>query len=115
MMGLSYVFVKVTVMALSLSQALRDLDTVPSLLESIRLRFPSGKFFLKAEELTSKATQALEKLAVHYEDEKNDKDAYKEPKELRCLRLLDKHLELLMGTEDLQKLFKDKWDDPEMV
>jgi surface antigen len=102
-------------MALSLSQTLRDLDTVPALLESIRPRSHECFWFLQAEEWASKATQALEKLTVHYEDEKEADEAYKEPEFFRLLKLLDKHLELLMGTEDLQGLFKEKLDGLEMV
>jgi len=103
-------------LSLSLSQALRDLDTVPALLESIRSRSHECFWFLQAEEWASKATQALEQLAVHYEDEeKSEDESYKEPTEFCLLKLLDKHLELLMGTEDLQGLFKEKLDDPEMV
>ena len=96
------------VMAISLSLTLSDLDSVPTLLESIRLRCQSSsesKWLLWAEEWASKATQTLEQLAVHYEDEENVKETYKEPGVFRSLRLLETHLELLMGTEDLQKLF----------
>jgi ankyrin repeat protein len=95
-------------MAISLSLTLSDLDSVPTLLESIRLRCQSSsesKWLLWAEEWASKATQTLEQLAVHYEDEENVKETYKEPGVFRSLRLLETHLELLMGTEDLQKLF----------
>ena len=95
-------------MALSLTLTLRDLDTVPSLLESIRGR-STQKWLSVAEECSTKATQALEQLAVLYEDaEKSEDDSYEEPKEFKLLKLLDKHLELLMGTEDLQGLFKEK-------
>jgi len=101
-------------MALSLNQTLCDLDAVPSLLESVRLRSPSGRWLLQAEELASKATNALEKLAVHYE-EKGTGEPYKVPEEFSHLKLFDKHLELLMGTEDLNKLFMDNLADLEMV
>jgi hypothetical protein len=102
------------IMALSLYQTLCDLDAVPSLLESIRLRSPSGRWFLLAEELASKATHALEKFAVHYE-EKGEGEPYKVPEEFSHLKLFDKHLELLMGAEDLNKLFMDNLADLEMV
>jgi ankyrin repeat protein len=57
----------------------------------------------------------LEQLAVLYEENDKSEEAYKEPKEFRFLRMLDKHLELLMGNEDLQSLFKENLDDLEMV
>ena len=101
-------------MALSLNQTLCDLDAVPSLLESVRLRSPSGRWLLQAEELASKATNALEKLAVHYE-EKGTGEPYKVPEEFSHLKLFDKHLELLMGAEYLNKLFMDNLADLEMV
>lgn len=91
-------------MALALNQTLCDLDRIPSILESIRLRCPNGKWLSQAEQWASKATQALEKLTVHYEDEESEGEVYEDPKEFRCLRLLDNHLELLMGSENLQVL-----------
>jgi len=112
--GLSTVFVKVTVMALSLSQTLRDLDEIPSLIESIRLRSNESRWCSQAEEWASKATLALETLAIKFEDEKSE-ETYKEPEVFRCLKLLDTHLEFLMGSEDLQKLFMGDLDNPEMV
>jgi len=96
---------------LSLDKTLCDLDAVSTLLESIRSR-SSDQWLQKAEEWASKATHALEGLAIHYED---GDEAYKEPEEFRCFRLLDKHLELLVNTDDLQGLFKEKLSDPEIV
>jgi surface antigen len=103
-------------MSTTLNQTLCDLDAIPSILESIRLRCQSGQWFLKAEEWASNATNALEKLSVHFENEdESEGDAYTQPKELHCLKSLDRHLELLMGTKDLQVLFKEKLADLEMV
>jgi hypothetical protein len=102
-------------MTTALFQTLCDLDAIPSILESIRLRCQSGQWLLQAEEWVSKATLALEKLSVHYEDGSKDGEAYKEPEEFRRLRLLDKHLELLMKTTNLQKLFRETYVDPEML
>ena len=113
-MGLVIADCTITMATLSLNQTLRDLDAVPTLLESIRLRSTCDRWIQQAEELAGKATHALEQLAVHFEDE-DESEAYKEPREFRRLRALEKHLELIMNTDNLQKLFKEKIEDPEMV
>ena len=93
---------------MALNKALYDLDTVPVLLESIRVRcFNESMWLQKTEEWASKATTALEQLTVYYEENENDLEAYKGPTEFRILRSLEKHLELLIGSDDLQKLFKE--------
>ena len=103
---------------MALSKTLCDLDSVPTRLESIRVRCQSpseNKFLLQAEKWATKATQALEQLAVHYEDEENDKEPYREPGVFRCLRLLETHLGLLMKYVNLQNLFFQALSSPEIT
>lgn len=97
----------------ALAHALCDLDKVPTLLESIRIRTTTEcQWLLQAEKWGSKAIQELEQLAVHYET--ND-EAYKEPKHFMLLKALEKNLDAVVGTSDLSNLFFESIDNIEMV